>query len=424
MVYDWILRDVVAIRPEGRLAGDVAISDGRIALIAPSIGAQTRQEYAGGGRTVIPGLVDPLVRLSSARGLETTVRKASQAALRGGITTVLDLGDVTQPLTTEADVLARREQLDADFRCSSALVLRVDAENLETAIRLAEAGVVHAFQVEPRPAAELEDWGRFLEVLWRNTNRPIYVQPDEPTILQDIEEGLRVHDLRVPHHRVRPVGAALQGISNLFEVLASLDSGMSMTPRLVIPQISSWLELRLVRALGSRAVRLGVGALHLVLTQRDVHRPGGEHGKVVPPLRLMRDQHALRKALLGGQISFLTSAHEPVERWEKEQPYWDVPGGVPMLDKALRVYLRGVTEGWLTLEHLVRLGAEQPARLLGLEGKGRIDEGFDGDLVVLSDEPWGGERAEAQDAVDWSLVEARMLSSGPASVWVRGERAW
>jgi dihydroorotase-like cyclic amidohydrolase len=105
---------------------------------------------------------------------------------------------------------------------------------------------------------------------------------------------------------------------------------------------------------------------------------------MVPPLRRRSDTRALWKAMLGGRIDIVASDHAPHTLEEKEaKDVWAVRPGLPGLETTLPLLLTRVHRGEMTLADLIRLLAQKPAEIFGLRGKGRLETGMDGDLVLI-----------------------------------------
>ena len=86
-------------------------------------------------------------------------------------------------------------------------------------------------------------------------------------------------------------------------------------------------------------------------------------------------------------------------------------------------YTAGVLGGKITLEQLVKVAAENPARIFGLWGrKGTIAPGFDADLVVWDPDVKRTISAKTQSLdTDYNPYEGFEVRGAPEVVTVRGE---
>lgn len=123
---------------------------------------------------------------------------------------------------------------------------------------------------------------------------------------------------------------------------------------------------------------------HLLLNEFDVT---DTNFKMNPPLRTKEDQEALREALLDGTIDFLASDHAPHTQEDKDKEMGQAAFGIVSIESALPLfYTHFVETGLIDLERFIQLTSTKPAERFGLKNKGRIAKGYDGDLVILSED--------------------------------------
>jgi dihydropyrimidinase len=130
---------------------------------------------------------------------------------------------------------------------------------------------------------------------------------------------------------------------------------------------------------------------YLVLTSRELERPGFEGAKYVcsPPLRGEADQQVLWRALREGVLQGCSTDHCPFDyRGQKDlgrDDFTKIPNGLPVIEHRLSLlYEQGVRRGLLSSSELVEVAATGPARVFGLAPrKGSIVPGADADLVVF-----------------------------------------
>jgi dihydroorotase-like cyclic amidohydrolase len=139
------------------------------------------------------------------------------------------------------------------------------------------------------------------------------------------------------------------------------------------------------RALGAR-LWLETCPQYLYLREDEIH----EHGafrKFTPPARIRSDADAdeMWRRVAQGPITHVSTDHAPSTRAQKsEGSIWDCHFGLPGVETTLSLLLNGVAEGRLSLERVVELVAETPARLYGLyPRKGSLAVGADADCVLV-----------------------------------------
>jgi allantoinase len=111
--YDLVLRAARAITPEGELAVEVGVVDGRIAAVVPLgadlAGAEVHELAAD--EVLLPGLVDTHVHVNEPGRTEWEgFATATRAAAAGGVTTIVDMPLNSLPPTTSAANLAVKRE--------------------------------------------------------------------------------------------------------------------------------------------------------------------------------------------------------------------------------------------------------------------------------------------------------------------------
>ena len=103
---------------------------------------------------------------------------------------------------------------------------------------------------------------------------------------------------------------------------------------------------------------------------------------------------------------------------------FNAPSGIPGQEEMFTVtYDEGINKGRTTLQKLVRLMCENPAKIFGLfPRKGIIASGSDADIVIF--DPTLSHTIKAKSLhtkVDYSLYEGRKCIGAPITVLQRGK---
>jgi dihydroorotase len=122
---------------------------------------------------------------------------------------------------------------------------------------------------------------------------------------------------------------------------------------------------------------------HLTLSAPECYERLGSFAQMNPPIRELRHQEALWKAVLNGTVDILGSDHAPHTREEKAKTYPHCPSGMPGVQTILPLMLNHINQGRLPLEKLVELMCENPRRVFGCMSKGRIEVGLDADFTLV-----------------------------------------
>ena len=116
------------------------------------------------------------------------------------------------------------------------------------------------------------------------------------------------------------------------------------------------------------------------LTEVDAEKMGDEsYGRVNPPLRSKEDIEAIKTGIIDGTIDAIATDHAPhtLENKAKGTPGF---AGLETAFAASFTQLGPI----IGLQRLSALMSFNPARLVGLNDRGQIKEGFRGDLVIIN----------------------------------------
>jgi dihydroorotase len=146
---------------------------------------------------------------------------------------------------------------------------------------------------------------------------------------------------------------------------------------------------------------------HLFLSRDDLDDLG-TFGRMNPPLRSEERREALFERLADGRVDVVATDHAPHTREEKSASIWDAPSGVPGVETALPLLLDAARRDRLSYERVRDVAAANPARIFGLESKGRVEAGRDADLVLVDpDESREIRGDDLHSACGWTPFEGK-----------------
>ena len=129
-------------------------------------------------------------------------------------------------------------------------------------------------------------------------------------------------------------------------------------------------------------------------------------------------------ALAAGVIDAVATDHAPHTRAEKDagrNSPWTAPPGYPGVETSLPIMVDAMLRDRISMEVLVKVMAENPARILGLCDKGAIVPGRDADLVVVDpDGEWVVDETRLHSKAGWSPFHGRRLKGRLAMTLLRG----
>ena len=370
------------VSPRGVERADVLVRRGGVEAVGEGVSPPPgTPRLDASGLLVFPGVIDPQVHFREP-GLEhkEDLASGSLAAVAGGVTSFLEMPN-TKPPTVDPERLADKlRRAKGRCRADHAFFLGATKENAD---RLGEwetlpgcAGV-KVFMGSSTGTLLVEDDATLERVLRSGRRRVAVHAEDEERLRQRLPLAERGAPARV-HPDVRDVATALRATTRLLDLVEKTRRPVHLL------HVSTAEELALLRErdLGD-LVTAETTPNHLFLAAPDCYERWGTLVQMNPPVRDARHRDALREALADGTLACFGSDHAPHTIEEKARPYPESPSGIPGVQTTLALLLTAVREGWLRLEDVARVACAGPARVYGLVGKGRLEQGADGDLVLV-----------------------------------------
>ncbi len=353
------------------------MADGKIAYVGPRPPRPAHVEIAAMGKFLIPGVIDTAVQFDP-NGDPGIWERESRAAVSGGITTVVALPGGDHPVLDRASARRRYEHARTRSWCDFGL------------------------------------WG----VALHDNAAEIEAARGEGLLVGALA-AVGVGDLRIkPEFLARILGGeTVLGVR--LDLLDQADAAVDVVLHAMrqggrpihLMHLSTAAELAMIDPVrGDLPVTAGVTPHHLFLSVEE-----GPEVHTVPPVRAEHDRRTLWAAVKRGRLDCVASDHHPGPE--------SGMAGVPGAELMFPLMLSAVKYGRLSLESLVALCCEGPAKVMGLANKGRIERGCDADLVLFSE----GEvaRIEADTLISgagWSPYAQREAAPKPDLVLLRGKQ--
>lgn len=420
---DLHVRGGTVVLRDGPRRADVLIRAGRVEAVADVAPPAGVAELDASGKLVLPGLIDPQVHFREPGFPDKEdLESGARAAIAGGVTAFCEMPN-TRPPTIDPEQLADKLRR-ASGRCVAdhAFFLGATPENADRLgewERLPGCAGVKVFMGSSTGTLLVPD-DAALERVLRSGERRVTVHSEDEERLRERYAAVKSGASVASHPDVRDVECALRATRRLLDLV-------ERTGRPVhVLHVSTAEELELVRErdLGD-LVTVEVTPNHLFLAGPECYERHGALAQMNPPVRDARHQSALRRALVEGPVTCIGSDHAPHTAAEKERPYPDSPSGIPGTQTILPLLLTAVRDGWLALEDVVRLSVDGPRRVYGIAGKGALDPGTDGDLVIVDPDVTEPLPLEwLQSRAGWSPYAGTPLAGWPETTVLRGAVVW
>ncbi|MFE1166964.1 dihydroorotase family protein [Nocardiopsis sp. NPDC058789] len=366
--FDSVIRSMRTVVPGGIRSASVGVRDGRIEAIRPYTARMSAREVVELGHTaLLPGAVDLGTGVHApGEELPDSYRRVSDAALRGGVTCVVVSPAPARPAITCADSLQVHQRAAAGADVSVLFLGGVTQGTGPLDLADLHAGGVVAFQ------GSLSDGGA-----------PDMAALGDAQLRKAMAEIATLNGLLIMHAEdarelgsppvsaeQRPPRAERRGLERVIAAARVVGARTHVAP----------FTAAECAALLAAAGAVGVGLTahtcpHYLCLPSEFPGPESPAHACRPPLRSDANRKALWSSLLepDSPIRTVGSGHLPAI-------------GLFTLEWSLSALWTAARRRGRSLPDLARWTASAPAELLGLGTRGRVQEGYDADLVAFDDQ--------------------------------------
>ncbi len=402
------------VLPTGIAVGDLRITDGVISEISTN-GNLTPNDgehvYDAAGLHLLPGIIDPQVHFRDPGQPEKEdLFTGSRAAASGGVTSFLDMPNNVPSQTTLQSMYDKLET--AANKCVTNYGFFIGAtesnvEELRKAVGVPGAPIaipgicgIKIF-MGSSTGDLLVNESNALKTIFDNTAGLIAVHAEDETRMIERAKMIEGRTDMAAHAEWRDDETAL--IATKRAVKLAQESGH----RLHVLHLTSGIEadwLADVTSLhgeeGKAHVTTEVLPQHLTFDETDVEVLGTRL-KMNPPIRYKKDKETLWERLLDGTIACIATDHAPHTMENKMKGFPAAHSGMPGVETSLSAMLTHVSEGKCTLEQVVKWMSTDVAECYQMIGKGKLEEGYDGDIVLVD----MNKKIEVEDQNTWTTVK-------------------
>ncbi len=363
---------------------DILIDKGKIIEIGTALTKKVAKQIDASGKYVAPGFIDMHVHLREpGREDKETIETGMQAAAKGGFTTIMCMPN-TDPVIDNCMIV--EAILKEAARVGTINVIPVGAitkgqrnEELTDMFELKEAGCL---ALSDDGSSVLNSKLMRLALEYSRMTGLLIINHCQDTALSGdgvMNEGKNSTVLGLKGD---------PGISETVIIARDIEIAHYLNAKIHIAHISLRRSVDLVRAAKKQGIQITAEVCphHFTLTDDEL-KSFNTNLKVNPPLRTSADVAALKKALKDSTIDCIVTDHAPHTPEDKEVDFDHAPFGMIGLETALGLAVTELIEAnVLSWPQLIEKMSLNPAKVLGLANKGKIEEGYDGDIVIIDPE--------------------------------------
>jgi len=408
-----LIRNARCVLPSGVVQASVLIDGNRIAAIDPPAGIRAEEAVDAAGLYLIPGVIDDQVHFRDP-GLthKEDLHTGSLACAKGGVTTFLEMPNTKPPAITQALLNDKLEIAASKCVVNYGFYIGATPDNVDDLKSATRTPGIKIF-IGSSTGNLLVDNQTALERIFAETTLPICAHCEDESTVRANAERIGGGKSHADHSLIRDHAAARIATAR------AIDLAKRHRHRFHVLHVSTADELELL-ADPAGLITAEVCPHHLFFSVDDYARLGSLV-QMNPSIKTRADNQALFQALQDGTIQVIATDHAPHTLEEKRQPYPQSPSGLPAVENSLALMLNQVNQGNCTIGQVVGWMCDAPARVWDIVNKGRIEEGWDADLVLVDLEKRQTIRNDEQlTKSGWSPWDGVTLTGWPVRTWVMG----
>jgi len=389
---EMLIENVRIINSDSQICGNIHINNGKIEAIDEVSEKNCSRIIA------LPGGIDPHVHfaLPTAVGNSTDdFETGSLAAIAGGTTTIIDF---VTPAKNESfiEALEKRKKEAALSKTNFALHVSPtwwgenSAKEIEQCVKNHN---VNSFKVylAYKNSVGIDDkiLAEVFETV-KNSGGIVTLHCENGDLIDLLRRKAIEKNNTSPlfHYLTRPAAAEAEAVNRAIELAKVI--GVPI----YIVHVSSRQAVKLIEKAQKRGQKVYAETCpqYLVLDNSVYYNNFEQSAKYVisPPIRSKKHQLSLWKAIKRGVIQTIGTDHCPFNlKGQKDvgiNNFTLIPNGAGGVEYRLRLlYTYGVAENKITMQKLVEITAENAARIFKLKNKGRVEVGYDADIVLFDE---------------------------------------
>ena len=356
---------------------DIAIKDGKISKIG-KVSEEAKEVYNAENQTVLPGCIDTQTHFREPGSTDTEdLHSGSRAAVAGGITAVFEMPNTNPPTSNIKEFQRKLDLAKNRMYCNYAFYFGATADNVNQLAELKDLEGCCGIKLFAGSStgnllvAEEKD----IDKVFENCSKVVAVHSEDEEILNINKKLIKNGDVH-SHPIWRSEECAMSSTRRIVR-LAKKHNKKAHVLHITTKQEIDFLSQH------KGNITFEITPQHLTIYAPDCYDKLGTYAQMNPPLRDKSHYDRLWYAVKNNINDTIGSDHAPHLKVNKDKEYPKSPSGMPGVQTLMPVMLNHVNEGRLSLNQLINLVCENPAKIFGIQNKGFINEGYDADFTIV-----------------------------------------
>ncbi len=462
--FDLLIKNVRVVRPHGNVVhdSDIAIADGKFALVAPGIDiTRAKAVFEGRGQLAFPGVVDAHMHSGIYSPLAEDAVTESKAAAMGGVTSSLNYFRTGQYYLNKGGPYSKffpevlktsRGRFHVDYGYHLA---PMDSTHIKEIPELIEKHGVSSFKIfmfygshglhgasnSQREFLMIGEDDRYDYAHFEFIMRAVQAARESmPERARQISLSLHCETAEVmtAYTKLVEKDKSLQGLAAYSASRPQHSEGLAVFIASYLANETALTNINLLHLSSRKAVQAAmmmanvfphidfkreVTIGHLM---HDITSKAAELAKVNPPIRPREDVEFLWEALLAGELDWVASDHACCRQETKIPKHyfgniWMAKSGFGGTEYLLPALVSEGTRRGMGYNHMARVTSWNPAQRYGLNRKGDIAAGYDADIALVDPaRNWTIRAAESPSTQGYTPFEGLELSASVRATFLRG----
>ena len=395
---------------------DIGIGNGKIVKIG-KLKEDARETYDAQNLLVLPGCIDTQTHFREPGSTDTEdLHSGSRAAIVGGITAVFEMPNTNPPTSNKKEFQRKLDLAKNRMYCNYAFYFGATADNADdlASLKTLEGCCGIKLFVGSSTGNLLVSEEDDIEKVFQNSSKVVAVHSEDEAILNANKKLIKNGDVHT-HPVWRSVECAISSTRRIVRIAERYNK------KAHILHVTTKEEVDFLSQHKGN-ITFEITPQHLTLYAPNCYDKLGTYAQMNPPLRDKSHYDRLWYGVRNNLNDTIGSDHAPHLKENKNKEYPNSPSGMPGVQTLLPAMLNHVNDGKLSLNQLINLLCENPAKIFGIQNKGYIRKDYDADFTIVDmNKTIEIKNEKIESKCRWSPFNGEKFKGTPVATIVNGK---